>query len=190
MPRPKMMPDTKVLDTALDVMRRAGPEGLTFASLADASGLSAAALVQRFSSKAGLKQRALLRAWDMLDERTARLAAETPRSPEGAVKLLAGLSADYGGIESYAEGLLILREDLRDPQLRARGAAWKKDLCRILDDCFAGAAKAPEGIGLLMATQWQGALLWWSFEPSEDLPQYVSRSLDRFLAALARPTGR
>ena len=52
--------------------------------------------------------------------------------------MLVALSGDYGGIEAYAEGLLVLREDLRDPVLRARGAAWKKALSKALDDCFAG----------------------------------------------------
>ncbi|GHC64893.1 hypothetical protein [Limoniibacter endophyticus] len=49
------------------------------------------------------------------------------KSPKGAVELLVALSADYGAIDSYADGLLILREDLRDPDLRARGKAWETD---------------------------------------------------------------
>ena len=125
MPRPKTLSDRDVLDAAHKLIHERGPEALTFASLARACGLSAATLVQRFKNKAGLKQSTLLHAWDRLDEKTATLAGTVPKTPGGAIRLLAALSGDYGGIEAYAEGLLVLREDLRDPVLRARGAAWK-----------------------------------------------------------------
>ena len=94
-----------------------------------------------------------------------------------------GLS-NYGGIETYAEGLLVLREDLRDPALRARGAAWKAALSKALDDCFIGLPNAPPGIGLLMASQWQGSLLWWGFDPRGKVEAFVEQELRRFVAAL------
>lgn len=184
MPRPKTQSDEQVLDTALALLHQRGPEALTFAALSQACGLSAATLVQRFGGKAGLRQRTLLHAWDGLDRKTASLAAAVPKTPEGAVALLVALSQDYGGIESYAEGLLVLREDLRDPVLRARGAQWKAALSAALDACFSDAPDAPEGIGLLMATQWQGALLWWSFDPRQRIEDHVEETLRRFVAAL------
>lgn len=179
MTRPKTRSDETVLETALGLMRAHGPEALTFAGLAKACGLSAATLVQRFGSKSQLKRRTLLLAWDRLDEETARLAAAVPRTPEGAIRLLVGLTAQYGDIEAYAEGLLLLREDLRDPVLRARGAAWKKRLCEALDACF---SEIPAGFGLLAATHWQGALLWWSFDPKQKVEDHVEESLRRFIA--------
>jgi AcrR family transcriptional regulator len=186
MPRPKILPDKDVLEAALKLMHEQGPEALTFASLASACGLSAATLVQRFENKARLKQSTLLHAWDLLDEKTARLAVEVPKTAEGAIKLLVALSRDYGGIESYAEGLLVLREDLRDPALRARGAAWKASLSRALDACFAEVPRAPKGVGLLMASQWQGSLLWWGFDPRGKVERYVEESLQAFVSALTR----
>src|SRR5262245_15778206 len=184
MPRPKTLSDRNVLEAANRLIHERGPEALTFASLSEACGLSAATLVQRFGSKAQLKQSALLLAWDGLDEKTARLGATVPRTPAGAIKLLVALSSDYGGIESYAEGLLVLREDFRDPVLRARGAAWKATLSGILDDCFTGVPQAPPGIGLLMASQWQGSLLWWGFDPQLDVQSFVEQNLERLVAAI------
>ena len=111
---------------------------------------------------------------------TPRRRPSPPRrrkTPDGAIKLLVGLSRDYGGIEAYAEGLLVLREDLRDPALRARGAAWKRVLSGALD-AASPTAGAPRGIGLLMAAQWQGSLLWWSFEPKGKVEDYVDSSLE------------
>ncbi|HET7716578.1 MAG TPA: helix-turn-helix domain-containing protein [Bauldia sp.] len=184
MPRPKTLPDKDVLAAALRLMHRHGPDALTFAALAEATGLSGATLVQRFGSMAGLRQATLLHAWDGLDARTAALAAAVPRTPAGAVRLLARLSEDYGGIEAYVEGLLVLREDLRDPVLRARGAAWRDVLSAALEACFAGVPAAPKGIGLMLAAQWQGALIWWGFDPREPVMRYVEKSLRRFVAAI------
>jgi AcrR family transcriptional regulator len=183
MPRPKTLPDLDVLKTAHRLIHQHGPDALTFAGVAQACGLSAATLVQRFGTKAGLIRSTLLYAWDRLDEKTAALAATLPKTPDGAIRLLVGLSGDYGGIEAYAEGLRVLREDFRDPVLRARGAAWKAALSKALDECFAGLPDAPDGVGLLMASQWQGSLLWWGFEPIMSVERHVEDGLRRFVKA-------
>jgi AcrR family transcriptional regulator len=187
MPRPKTLPDADVLDAAHALIHEHGPEALTFAAVARACGLSSATLVQRFKSKAGLIRGTLLHAWDRLDGKTEKLAATMPKTAAGAVALLVALSKDYGGIESYANGLLVLREDLRDPALRARGAAWKAQLSAALEACFAQAPHAPRGIGLLMAAQWQGSLLWWSFDPKGSVERYVEDGLTCFVRAVVPP---
>ncbi|WP_201402034.1 TetR/AcrR family transcriptional regulator [Kaistia sp. 32K] len=183
MARRKTLSDEAVLEAALAIVQAQGPEALTFESLSRACGLSGSTLVQRFGSKAALKQAALLQAWDGLDARTEALASAVPRTPAGAIALLVGLS-DYGEIEAYAEGLLVLREDLRDPLLRARGARWKKQLAEAIEACFADTPQAPKDIGLLMASQWQGSLLWWSFDPEGDVAEYVRHGLVRLVAVL------
>jgi AcrR family transcriptional regulator len=187
MPRPKMLSDAEVLATAHRLIHEHGPDALTLADVAAACGLSASTLVQRFRSKAGLVQGALLYAWDRLDAKTARLAAEVPKTADGAVELLVALSSDYGDIEAYANGLLVLREDLRDPALRARGAAWKEALSTALEARFAKVPHAPQGIGLLIAAHWQGSLLWWSFDPQGDVGSFVEDSLKRFVFAMIGP---
>ncbi|QEN87274.1 TetR/AcrR family transcriptional regulator [Labrys sp. KNU-23] len=184
MPRHKTLSDETVLEAALRLLHAGGPEALTFAGLAQTCGLAAATLVQRFGSKARLKQAALLHAWDRLDQKTAQLAAQAPRTPEGAIDLLVALSGEYGGIESYAEGLLILREDLRDPLLRARGARWRDVLVGALDVCLAEQNEERTGLGLLMATQWQGSLAWWGFEPKCNITDQVERDLKHLMAAM------
>jgi AcrR family transcriptional regulator len=184
MPRPKTLPDSEVLKAAYALVHQHGPDALTFATLAQACGLSASTLVQRFKSKAGLIRSTLAYAWDGLDEKTAAFSAKVPKTPAGAVQLLTMLSKDYGEIEAYADALLILREDLRDPTLRARGAKWKAVLTRALEDCFAAAPQAPRGIGLLMASQWQGSLLWWSFDPKGRVEDYVEDNLEHFVSAI------
>ena len=184
MPRPKTLPDCAVLKAAYALVHQRGPDALTFSTLAQACGLSASTLVQRFKSKADLVRSTLSYAWDGLDEKTATFSAKVPKTPDGAVQLLTMLSKDYGEIEAYADALLILREDLRDPALRARGAKWKAVLTRALEECFDSVPHAPQGIGLLMASQWQGSLLWWSFDPKGRVEQYVEDNLEKFVSAI------
>lgn len=177
MPRPKTQSDEDVLDAALAVVRQHGVDRLTFAATAEATGLSGATLVQRFGTKHALRQRTLLRAWDQLDTRTASLAASAPASPAGAIELLIGLSGAYSDIDRYVEDLLILREDLRDPVLRARGAAWEAELVAALD------ARCGDGRGELLAAHWQGAVTWWAFRPERGrLDEQLRESLSRLVA--------
>jgi len=190
MPRPRTIPDEALLDGALAVMRRAGPEGMTFAAVAAETGLSAATLVQRFGGKAALMQAALLRAWDLLDARTAAADAAAPPTPAGAVALLTQLSGDYCAEDDYAEGLLVLREDMRDPALRRRGAAWGEVLAAALGRRLADSAGPRPDLGRLMAAQWQGAVLWWGFERGSPLPEAVTAELEAFCRAItASPAG-
>ena len=60
MSRRKIMTDGEVLDSALVIIRKYGPDGLTFASLSANCGLSGATLVQRFGSKPALLKSAML----------------------------------------------------------------------------------------------------------------------------------
>ena len=183
MPRPRTIPDEALLDGALAVMRRAGPEGMTFAAVAAETGLSAATLVQRFGGKAALMQAALLRAWDLLDARTAATDAAAPATPAGAIGLLVALSGDYD--DDYAEGLLVLREDMRDPALRRRRAAWGEVLAAALGRRLADSAGPRPDLGRLMAAQWQGAVLWWGFERGRPLPEAVTAELEAWCRTVA-----
>jgi hypothetical protein len=44
---------------------------------------------------------------------------------------------------------------------------------------------------MLIASQWQGSLLWWGFDPQGPVEDFVEDSLKRFVAALvtAEPAG-
>jgi AcrR family transcriptional regulator len=181
------LPDQAVLESALRLIRMDGSGALTFSKLATSSGLSASTLVQRFGTKQQLIETALQHAWDQLGEQTSEAIARAERTPRGAIQILARLSATYGDIDEYADGLLILREDLRDPASRSHGTAWGQRLTTALNDCFATTPRAPERIGQLMATHWQGALTWWGFDPTSDIETYVRSTLTDLLETLGCP---
>lgn len=184
MARTKTRSDEQVLDTALDLMSRHGPGGLTFATLAAGCGLAPATLVQRFATKETLVKRTLARAWDLLDAATADAAARTPRTPAGAVALLLGLSGQYDGIDTYQQGILLLREDVRDPDLRRRGVAWEAVLTDALDRRLSPPGDTRTGLGHALAAYWQGAIVWWAFRADQPLVDHLAPRLAEFVALL------
>lgn len=186
MTRPKTKSDEHLLDSALDLVHEVGISALTFSALAERCGLSGATLVQRFANKATLTQRTLLHAWDQLDARTNELASTTPRTPAGAIQMLLSLSEQYddGTPNAYENGLLVLREDLRDPELRRRGVAWEHELVAALDERL-DISPGRSGAGYALAAYWQGALTWWSFRGEPSLERYLTVKLRQFIDLLS-----
>jgi AcrR family transcriptional regulator len=178
MPRPRKASDAEILEQTLALMEELGSDALTFAALAERTGLSGSTLVQRFGTKQGLIAAAVAHGWNALDRQTSELLQSEPNTPEGALNILTRLSEQYGDIDAYADKLRVLREDLRKPEFRARGHAWVGSLAAALESRFEG---APRGFGLLLVAQWQGALLLWAFSPTKPVPRFVGGHLSRFL---------
>ncbi|MFC0011720.1 TetR/AcrR family transcriptional regulator [Devosia nitrariae] len=184
MVRKRSVSDEAILDAAMAVMVRSGPEAVTFASVGREVGLSAATLVQRFPTKVAFLRAALLRAWDQLDALTAELDAAMEISPEGAVAMLVAMFPTGEGETDYAEGLLILREDVRDPVLRARGTRWGEVLAKALGRRLTPDTATQDLLGRLMASQWQGAQIWWAFSRRGSAASFIGRELRDWCAVV------
>ena len=183
MPRTRSVSDAALLDSALGIVRRQGPAGLTFAILAQETGLAPATLVQRFGSKPKLVQATLHHAWDLLEARTAACDAKAPVSPAGAVQMLVALSEGHD-TPDFADSLLVLREDLTDPSLRARGQQWGETLRRLLAPRLDDGTGPRSDLAHLMAAQWQGAVLWWGFDQNRPIAEAVEETLYTFCTAV------
>ncbi|MEJ5020437.1 TetR/AcrR family transcriptional regulator [Ochrobactrum vermis] len=187
MARTKSVPDEAVLDRLLAVVVEAGPTGLTFARAAKAAGLSAATLVQRYGSSQSMLEAVLLRAWDQLDAATRTADENAALTPQGAVDLLMALTPSGTAEYNATDGLLLLREDIRNPVLRARGAAWGLYLADALGRRLSDDAGKAERLGWQMASVWQGANIWWAFTRSEPSEIATRRALLEWLEN--NPTG-
>lgn len=163
MARRKTIPDETVLDTILQALWTTGPAGLTFALAAKASGLSPATLVQRYGDRDGLLEATMLRAWDRLDAETESIDAEAALTPDGAVDVLLHLMPAENAEQDATDGLLLLREDIRNPVLRSRGAAWGHRLAAALGRRLSPDPDEGKRLGWQMASVWQGAHTWWAF---------------------------
>jgi AcrR family transcriptional regulator len=182
--RQRTVSNEVILEAVGGLLQQGGPAALTFASAAAACGLSPATLVQRYGSREAMIRAALLQMWDQLDRHTVELDAQTEVSPEGAIAMLVRLSNGYGAEGDPGQGLLLLREDFRDPVLRERGAAWGAALTAALGRRLTDDPAAAAILGGLMAGQWQGAVLWWGFSREGTLRGYLRREFRRWLAAM------
>lgn len=189
MPRPRSVSDEVLLDAALQIVHTSGPSALSFGSLAERVDLAASTLVQRFGSKAGLLQATLLFAWDRLDAETAAIDATTALDASGVVDLLVGLSGQYAA-DGYADQLMVLREDLRDPVLRGRGESWIAALTQCVERRLDDVPGGSDGLGLIVVGHWQGTLTIWGFTRQGPLPDIVRRSVTALLDRLGATTGR
>jgi AcrR family transcriptional regulator len=181
MPRHKMISDERVLDLLFDAILETGPEGLTFALAAKACALSPATLVQRYGSRLNLVEAVLLRAWDRLQTETEAADAEEALTPRGAVELLMRLMPPQDAERNATNGLLLLREDIRNPNLRARGAHWGRTLAIALGRRLCSDQNRAERLGWQMAAVWQGAQTWWAFTREQKPEDGIRRMLEDWL---------
>jgi AcrR family transcriptional regulator len=179
-PRIKTIPDEVLLSAGLEIVHRDGPAALTFSALAAVVDLASSTIVQRFGSKAELLRATLLHAWDQLDRHTASAAATAPPDAAGVVDLLVALSGEYEA-NDYADQLMVLREDLRDPVLRSRGETWIAMLAGSIEERLADAPGGSAGLGELVVAHWQGTLTIWGFTRPGPLQVFVRHSLDELL---------
>lgn len=177
MGRIKTVSDEAVLDALLAVVSEIGPEGLSFSKASAIVGLSASSLVQRFGSREGMVRAVLLHAWDRLDALTLAAASDTPETPAGAVELLLRLMPGSRTETDVTEGLLLLREDLRDPVLRARGGAWGRRLADVLGERLTQGSANAEAMGWQMLALWQGTIIWWGFTRDKDPEEAIRAAL-------------
>lgn len=167
----------------LDVVHLSGPAALSFATLARRVGLAGSTIVQCFGTKDNLLRATLLHAWDRLDDATAAATADASPDVHGVVDMLAALTAHYDS-DDFADGLMVLREDLRDPVLRARGAEWITTLAGAVEQRLGDAPAGTDGLGELVVAHWQGTLTVWSFTRRAPLRAEVRRSVTSLLERL------
>jgi len=184
MARPKTIPDEQVLDSLLPALMESGPDGFTFARAAKTCGLSPATLVQRYGARGALVQAILLRAWDRLDAETEAADAEEAPTPEGAINLLLRLMPPEIAQRNASDGLLLQREDIRNPVLRRRGAAWGHRLAEALSRRLSKDPAQGKRFAWQMASLWQGAHTWWALTREEPPEQAIRRVLEDWVAAL------
>lgn len=187
MSRGKTISDEQLLDRLLAAVTERGPAGLSFARASAAAGLAAATLVQRFGTRERMVEAVLLRAWDQLDEATA--AADAGASPDaaGAIELLLRLTNSGAAEYDFTDGLLLLREDIRNPVLRARGAEWGERLANALGRRLCDDPDRAAQLGWQMASLWQGTLVWWAFRRDAEPDVKVREVLEDWRRTIGVP---
>jgi TetR/AcrR family macrolide resistance operon transcriptional repressor len=175
MARRKTISDETVLDAALRVMVAKGPSDFTLADIAAAAGISPATLVQRF----GDKHRLIIAAFAQDNDAFERALAELPlgKGADAVIAVFRLLSPGAVDVGVFADQLLWLRQDMRDPDLNRLA----RDRFRMLREAIAQRlpplAVAPDVAARLVEAQWQGALNQWGIAPEGRLVDFVTESL-------------
>ena len=177
MPRTKTLSDDDVLKAAARVMFAGGPADFTLAQVARAAGIAPATLVQRFGDKHGLIVAAI--AQDNRQFAAALTKLPKGRSAEAVIGVFRVLMSGGEDVtdDGFAEGLLWLHQDMRDPDLnklcRERFALLRAAIVARLPPL----ALPPNQAAQLIEATWNGALIQWGIERKGSLDAYVLGSL-------------
>lgn len=123
-PRPRTVDDCTILEAALRVLRRVGPERLTLAGVGAEAGLSAATLVQRFGSKREMMLRLFRHGAEAADARFTN-AMTSSESPLEALFVAAMDRIEAReGPATLSNRLAFMLSQLDDPEFHAMALDW------------------------------------------------------------------
>ena len=185
MARTKSISDEAVLAAAATVMFARGPSEFTLGDVAKAAGIAPATLVQRFGDKHGLIVAAIEQ-----DNRTfERFLAELP-SEVGAEAVIDVFARMFDGVvadaDRFADQLLWLRQDMRDPDLnrlaRERFGKLRAAVAARMPPLPIGADEA----ATLVEAQWQGVLVQWGIFRQGRLADFVTAQLRAWFDLVTR----
>lgn len=188
MARPRTVSDEQIVAAAVRAIGKHGPAQLTLAHVGAEAGVSAAALVQRFGSKA-----ALLRTVSADGSRHAAAAfdaAEAAKAPPLRTlhRALASFAEGIGSRTELANHLGMLQMDLADEELRREAARQAKvvrsRIARLLDAAVAmgdlGSCDTA-ALATTVHTAYSGALITWAVEGRGSLTAWLRARVDAVL---------
>ena len=155
MPRRKIISDAEVFAHVRRLLVADGDKAVAFGPVARATGLAAATLVQRYSTRDGMVRDAVADVWKQLDAALRAADAVTAPTPKGAQALLKAMAS------AVPEGTdpAILAITLRDPALRDHAMAWRAALETALAQRLGAGTAGREAAGILFAA-WHGQRMW------------------------------
>lgn len=153
MPRSRTIPDETVHVTIRRMLAEGGDKAVSFATVAQATGLAASTLAQRFGTRDGMVKAALIDGWEKIEAATTAAEGEAAPAPKAIPVLLKLI-----GRGREAE-ISILVSRLRDAELRDAAAAWRAHVEAAIAVRLGDGAKAKDGAAMIFAA-WQGRLIW------------------------------
>ena len=193
-PRPRTVDDSTILEAAVTVIGRIGPDRLTLADVGEAAGLSAATLVQRFGSKRDLMLSVLKFATEGFDERFEQAIKNTD-SPLEAIFAAAMERPSVDEPGPIAHLLAFYLSDLGDPDFRALAIENSRKAVsgfkRMLDEAVEEGELAESYVDtqLLAETIYSlvmGTLLTWTVSGEGDYRTRIRNKLDVLLRPFRR----
>ncbi|MBD3765613.1 MAG: TetR family transcriptional regulator [Rhodobacterales bacterium] len=184
MARPRRHSDEALLDAALALLLRVGPQAFTLADAGSELGMTRPALIQRFGPREALLRAMSARQLDLTRAWLAGLGV--PERSEAALRaLLAQLAASVAAGQGHAGHPHLAAVEAADPALTAQAAARQTALRDAL------AQRIPRGLTLrpvraadLLVTVIAGALQTAAADPATPVEVQLQARLDLALALL------
>lgn len=193
-PRPRTVEDAAILEAAVNVIGRIGPDRLTLADVGEEAGLSAATLIQRFGSKRDLMLSVLRFATMRFDERFEN-AIQKSKSPLEAIFAAAMDRPPIASPEELGRMLAFYLSEIGDPDFRALAiensqkavAGFKKMLDDAVEagelaETYIDTAQLSETIYSLL----MGTLFTWTISAEGNYRARIRRELDVLLRPFRR----
>lgn len=177
MARRKSISDEMVLKAAATVMFAKGPSDFTLADVAAAAGIAPSTLIQRFGDKRRLIVAAIAHDNHRFIQSLRALPAGTGVEAVIAVFRMLFPDVDDAGADAFADQLLWLRQDMRDPDLNRLARERFQVLRTVIAERLPTLPLPPAAAALLVEAQWQGALIQWGIAREGRLTDFVSQSL-------------
>jgi DNA-binding transcriptional regulator YbjK len=185
-----------ILDAALQVAGRLGPEALTHRRVAEAAGLPLAATTYWFASKEELLAETYRRAGERdiarLEQLGERLSSERPTARRALPAALARLVTDelHGDRTALIAGYALWLEAARRPELLDLSRAWTAAYVRVAGGLLATAgSRDPELDARIVVAALDGLSLDALVTDDPDAAGTVAAVLERLLGALLASPG-
>jgi AcrR family transcriptional regulator len=194
-PRPRTVDDSTILEAAVTVLGRIGPDRLTLADVGGEAGLSAATLVQRFGSKRELMLSVMKYATDAMNRRHEEASANYESPLDALFAAAMDRSDPFGGPEVLANLLSFYLSDLGDSEFRALAIDNSRKAIegfkRMLDEAVAQGEIAEsyvetDQLAETIYSLVMGTLLTWTVTGEGSYRTRVRRELDVLLRPFRR----
>lgn len=182
MPRPKLHSDEAILSAAQHVLLSKGPATFTLTDVANAVGISRAALIQRFRDKATLHNEVMKK---MTQEVRDYFAAQPVE--KGLVPLWAMLKELIGGMgegEDTAGYLLLQWADIHDPALLELARERNRLVAEAIELRLPDRPHAPSETASLIQAVIQGACMQWLIAREGSVAVFMTNQTRRALKKL------
>lgn len=193
-PRPRTVEDAAILEAAVTVIGRIGPDRLTLADVGEQAGLSAATLVQRFGSKRDLMLSVLRFTTAGYEERFEN-AARSSDSPLEAIFAAAMDRAPLASPQEVARMLAFYLSEAGDPEFRALALENTRNAVagfkRMLDEAVAAGELAESYVDTAQLAETiyslvMGTLITWSVSGESTYRNRIRTELDVLLRPFRR----
>lgn len=193
MPRPRLATDRQILEATVAAIGKHGPAKLTLAHVADEVGLTPAALLRRFGSKAGLLAAVAAQGAATADAvfDDAEQRSSTPL--DGLLEALTSFTGDIRTRTELANHMAMLQLDIAEPHLRKQAARQSRTARERIAYLVRAAAEAgqleadrPAELADAVYTAYNGALITWAIDGRGGLGSWIREKVQQVLAPYRR----